>query len=72
MAALVLNEANTFSQTPVTDSRVIDSGICRLEIDQRGMERPYGDGCDIGAIEYSSDDVVVPARRSLLLPMIVR
>ncbi len=72
LKALGINSASTFSQTPLADSRVIDRGTCRLEIDQRDRVRPYGDGCDIGAIEFGSEDVVERLVRRILLPMIMR
>ncbi len=72
LRALDLNSASTFSQTPIADSRAIDSGTCRLEIDQRGMARPYGNSCDIGAIEYGSEDVVEPPQRRIHLPIVWR
>ena len=70
LAALEFNAANTFSQTPKEDGRAIDRGSCRLATDQRGVERPYGDGCDIGAIEFGPDDLVAPFIYRLNLPII--
>ncbi len=72
LRALDLNSASTFSQTPVADSRAIDSGTCRLEIDQRGMARPSGNGCDIGSIEYGSEDVIEQPKRRIHLPIVMR
>ena len=69
---LTLNAANTFSQTPLDDSRVIDRGSCRVEIDQRGMVRPFGSGCDIGAVEFGADDVPERLTYRTFLPLVVR
>ena len=64
-----VNRSGSYSQTPAADSRVIDGGTCRLATDQRGMARPSGGGCDIGAIEFGAADVVEPSSRWLWLPL---
>lgn len=35
-------------------SPAVDNGDCMFEVDQRGVERPQGGGCDIGAVERRS------------------
>ena len=44
-----------FTQTllPAAGSAVIDAGSCALAEDQRGVARPQGAGCDIGAAEVA-------------------
>jgi hypothetical protein len=37
-------------------SPAVDNGDCMLEFDQRGIERPQGGGCDIGAVERRSQE----------------
>lgn len=56
VAELVRNGRGTYSQTPVRNGRAIDAGHCALSTDQRGVSRPQGDGCDIGAVEFTADD----------------
>jgi hypothetical protein len=74
VAELARNRRNTYSQTPLADSRAVDAGRCDLDRDQRDVARPQGDGCDIGAIEFTADDAgdVVSATQALYLPVIVR
>jgi hypothetical protein len=47
------------------DSPAIDQGLCLVGtiVDQRGLARPQGDGCDIGAYEAVPD---------VYLPLILR
>jgi hypothetical protein len=48
-------------------SPAIDAGLCRpgvTTIDQRGVTRPQGDRCDIGAYESTA--------RAIYLPLVVR
>ncbi|MCB0138644.1 MAG: hypothetical protein KDE50_01925, partial [Caldilineaceae bacterium] len=47
-----LNAASTYAQIPLASSPVIDAGSCDLTVDQRGVTRPQGNGCDIGAVEW--------------------
>ena len=44
-----------FTQTPLpaTGSAAIDAGSCALTEDQRGVARPQGADCDIGAVEVA-------------------
>lgn len=48
----------TPSYEPAADSVAIDSAgsIQCLDLDQRGYARPFGNGCDIGAVEVGADD----------------
>lgn len=65
---LSANEAETFSHMPFDSSRAIDAGTCELATDQRGVERPVGQTCDIGAMEYGG--LVVAS--TLYLPVAAR
>lgn len=51
-------------------SPAINTGDCIFERDQRGVERPQGDACDIGAIERQPDDD--EGGFSLFLPVVLR
>jgi hypothetical protein len=65
---LSANEAETFSHMPFDTSRSVDAGTCELATDQRGVERPVGPKCDIGAMEYGGLVVV----STLYLPVVAR
>jgi hypothetical protein len=41
----------TLTQLPGPDSAAIDSAACVAATDQRGVSRPQGPGCDVGAVE---------------------
>ncbi|MCB0047058.1 MAG: hypothetical protein KDD92_16660 [Caldilineaceae bacterium] len=64
----------TYLHLPQADSPIIDAGRCVLEIDQRGVTRPQGDGCDMGAVEFiaGEDEEPEPAviTRRLFLPAV--
>jgi hypothetical protein len=47
---------------------VIPDGSCDLGVDQRGVSRPQGDGCDIGAFEVGS----LPPSNHLYLPFVIK
>lgn len=49
---------------PLIDA--IPFGACTILTDQRGIDRPKGFGCDIGAFEY--DDVIY----RVFIPQIMR
>ncbi|MBO9663926.1 autotransporter-associated beta strand repeat-containing protein [Dokdonella sp.] len=55
------------SLLPGAGGAAIDAGSCRLLDDLRGVARPQGAGCDVGATEYrqSSLDVHVEGRGSV-------
>lgn len=63
---LAPNERTTFSHGVLPTSRAIDAGSCELANDQRGVERPQGNGCDIGAMEYGG----VVLANTLYLPVV--
>ncbi|MEZ4677175.1 MAG: choice-of-anchor Q domain-containing protein [Caldilineaceae bacterium] len=65
---LSANEAETFSHMPFDNSRAVDAGSCELATDQRGVERPVGPKCDIGAMEVGGLVVV----STLYLPVVAR
>lgn len=48
---------STATMVPGVGSSAIDTGTCigALAFDQRGMARPQGAACDIGAVEYRGD-----------------
>jgi hypothetical protein len=58
------NEGPTMTQALLPDSPAIDAGTCTVGTDQRGVIRPQGDTCDIGAYEFK--------QLALYLPMIAR
>ncbi|MEZ4869994.1 MAG: choice-of-anchor Q domain-containing protein [Caldilineaceae bacterium] len=68
MDILSANEAKTFSHMPLDTSKAVDAGTCELADDQRGVARPVGPACDIGAIEYGGLVVV----STLYLPVAAR
>lgn len=68
MDGLTLNAAETYSHPLLPSSQAIDQGTCLFATDQRGADRPYGDGCDIGAYELNAADV--PGSH-LYLPLVV-
>ncbi len=48
------NGGTTSTAFPLNGSPLVDqipAGQCDLDVDQRGVERPYGGECDIGAVE---------------------
>ncbi|HET8898808.1 MAG TPA: choice-of-anchor Q domain-containing protein [Rhodanobacteraceae bacterium] len=56
---LAWNGGSTLSMEPRDDSPAIDAGaddVC-AEFDQRGVSRPQGAHCDIGAVEASNDRI---------------
>ena len=65
--------ARTFADTyayPLTpESQAVDAGSCTLATDQRGVARPAGAGCDIGAIEY---DARAGLTEAVFLPVAAR
>ncbi len=65
---LSANETETFSHMPFDSSRAVDAGSCELATDQRGVERPVGPKCDIGALEVGGLVVV----STLYLPVVAR
>ncbi len=61
LGALADNGGLTDTMLPAGDSPLIDAipaGDCHPEVgtDQRGVERPQGEGCDIGAVEVTTTD----------------
>jgi CSLREA domain-containing protein len=65
---LALNERMTASHGLLVGSRAIDAGSCVLTTDQRGAERPQGQSCDIGAVEYGG----VSLGNAVYLPLVSR
>lgn len=59
LEVLRLNGGRTLSHLPLAGSPAFDAiPSCGLFADQRGIRRPQGNGCDIGAIEVASGAVV--------------
>ena len=54
LLAPLAEDGGTLVHALVKDSPAIDEGLCLVEpaIDQRGVSRPQGDACDIGAYEF--------------------
>jgi hypothetical protein len=59
LAPLDDNGGGTQTHAPSPDSPVVDAILtdeCIVDTDQRGVSRPYGAGCDIGAFELQVDE----------------
>jgi hypothetical protein len=58
LSPLANNGGFTQTMAIAADSPAVDAGDAAtcLDTDQRGVARPQGDGCDIGAFEVSADD----------------
>ena len=48
---LASNGGPTQTHAITTDSAAFDAGTCEVDEDQRGVTRPQGDSCDVGAFE---------------------
>ncbi len=68
LGPLANNGGPTLTQIPFPPSKAIDGGSGCPATDQRGVARPQGAACDVGAVEY------VPGELSpwLYLPLILR
>jgi hypothetical protein len=56
-------ESNTWAHPLVSNSPAIDAGTCITSvtaIGQRGVTRPHGEGCDIGAYEVAVWEIFLP------------
>ena len=65
LGPLADNGGVTLTHLPDVDSPAVaggQTGPCELDVDQRGMARPQGDACDIGAVEVEQvpEEPVVP------------
>jgi hypothetical protein len=59
LAPLDDNDGDTQTHAPSPDSpavNAIPTGACIVDSDQRGLPRPSGAGCDIGAVELQVDE----------------
>ncbi|MCD4738661.1 MAG: hypothetical protein K8R89_05310 [Anaerolineae bacterium] len=57
LASLDNNGGDTQTHAPSPDSPVVDAILtdeCAVTADQRGIPRPHGTGCDIGAVELQA------------------
>jgi predicted outer membrane repeat protein len=57
-----VKDSGTLVHPLLKGSPAIIAGICVAEItaDQRGVSRPQGDGCDIGAYEFAEYTIYLP------------
>ena len=62
LGPLADNGGDTLTHALLPGSPAIDAGVCIAEIttDQRGVARPQGTTCDIGAYEYVGYEVYLP------------
>ena len=54
LGPLAANGGATLTHLPADDSPAVEggqAGPCEVDVDQRGVARPQGDACDIGAVE---------------------
>ena len=56
IGALADNGGPTLTHMIASFSPAINTGDCLLELDQRGVARPQGGACDIGAVERRSQE----------------
>ena len=64
------NGGPTLTHMIAANSPAIDAAECSLNFDQRGIGRPQGAGCDIGAVERRANEG--PIQPMAFLPMILR
>lgn len=63
LAPLDNNGGDTQTHAPSPDSpavNAIPASECIVDTDQRGLPRPYGAGCDIGAVELQAGESGIP------------
>lgn len=67
LGPLAMNGGSTSSHEPQPGSALIDATDCGINtIDQRGVARPQGEACDVGAVEFD------PSGGQIFVPVIVR
>lgn len=54
LGPLANNGGTTQTHLPAPDSPLVDQFLCQGLVDQRGVARPQGTACDIGAVEVAS------------------
>ena len=64
------NGGPTLTSLPTKDSPAIDGGKCEATVDQRGIARPQGVACDIGAVEV--EVVIQPSDYFVYLPFVIK
>lgn len=71
LGTLADNGGLTQTHLPLTNSPLINGGLCVAGIttDQRGVSRPQGTTCDIGAVESRPSDLL---NQDIYLPIIIR
>jgi hypothetical protein len=50
------NGGPTQTHAITTDSAALNAGTCEVDEDQRGVTRPQGPACDVGAFERQPED----------------
>lgn len=62
LGPLASNGGPTLTHLPLTGNPAIDGGACvaGISTDQRGLGRPYGPTCDVGAVEVRPFQVYLP------------
>ncbi len=68
LGALANNGGPTQTLLPLAGSPLLDAiptAVCGANVDQRGVTRPQGTGCDIGAVEV---EALTPAPAALVTP----
>lgn len=64
------NGGPTLTHMPAANSPAVDTGDCIFSSDQRGVDRPQGARCDIGAVERLANGGT--GQEGLFLPLILR
>jgi len=68
LGALANNGGPTETLLPLAGSPLLDAippAVCGASVDQRGVTRPQGTGCDVGAVEV---EVAAPAPAAVVTP----
>jgi hypothetical protein len=60
LGPLADNGGPTLTHLPMPPSKAIEGGSVCPSPDQRGVTRPQGSACDIGAVEVTSADIATP------------
>ncbi len=71
LGALASNGGPTATLLPLAGSPLLDAippAVCGAAVDQRGITRPQGTGCDIGAVEVVVPPVAAPAAAAVVTP----
>jgi hypothetical protein len=65
LGPLADNGGPTLTHMPKVGNPAINGGVCLVGVptDQRGVARPYGPACDVGAVEWTPGKVFLPVIR---------